>query len=220
MFLEAMAGVSVLSGLYGLSQQDAAQKAGIDLQNKSLALQEQGLQLSREQMQADAYRYQEFKNLYGDIEKNLSNYYTNLSPDVYSTQMNDAITKQFNVASEQLRQNMALRGIEGSGVEASNMANLYSNKALAEADAVANAPQWVAQQQQSFYTGQAAPQQNTLIGAMQNSTNAAIGQYGNVGSQMNMMSGTQMNLASQYGQGAASAIGGGMYTLGRLFGED
>jgi hypothetical protein len=212
-----MAGASVLTGLYSAHQQGEAMKAGQASQAGALAVQQEQLQLSREQMQADAYRYQEFKNLYGDIEQNIADYYTNLSPDVYTSQMNSAITNQFNTASTQLRQQMALRGITGSGVEANNMTNLYAQKATAEATAEANAPAWVAQQQQSVFSNQAMPQQNTLMNNMNQSNANMLNSFGGVSNQMNNMANTQFNLAGQYGQSAVSGIGSGMYALGQMY---
>lgn len=211
--------VSVLSGLYSAYQQSEAQAAGESAQNRAMAIQQQQLQMDQERLQAEQYKYNEFQNLYGSIEENMANYYRTLSPTVYTSQMSAALTKQFDAASTQLRENMAARGIVGSGVEAGNMAELHSDKALGMAQAEANAPAWVAQQQQQFYSNQALPQQQRLDANINQAYSGVTASNTNLTNLTGNLANTQFNLANQYGQSAVKGIGSGMATLGEAFAE-
>ena len=218
MFSAILGGVSVLGGLYSSYQQDKAQASGEAYQAKHLDLAERNLQFNQEQMARSQFEYNQFQNLYGDIEKNLANYYKNLSPDTYTTQANSAIAQQFEQASVNMRESMAARGIEGSGVEAGAMANMYGEKALAESQVEAGADQWVANQQQQFYQNQAAPQQQYARNNMNTATNNYNNSMGNMSNAFGNQANTQFNLAGQYGQSAAQGIGGGMQAIGNSFG--
>ena len=70
---------------------------------------------SQEQLEFEKQRYEEWKEVYGDIQTNLSEYYSNLTPEYYEVQGLEAFEKEKARTLETLQQNLAQRGITGSG---------------------------------------------------------------------------------------------------------
>ena len=132
-----MAGGSILgAGISVLGAQGAADDAA-DAQEMALAW--------------EMKKYQDWKNLYGDIEKNLSDYYENLSPEVYAARGIEAIETEFNQVQANMNEFMVSRGIrEDSGLGASLKQEQNMGRAIARARVRAEAPQAVADAKQNF----------------------------------------------------------------------
>lgn len=164
-------------------------------------------QLSREQMEYNQYQQQKWDSIYGPVQENLSNYYNNLDPDKFQTEMNVDIGTAYNQAQEQLTANLAARGIQGSGVEAQALTNLEQGRADALSQTRVGAEQQVAGMQSNFLS-LGLNQQPSL----RQNVNSAFGQQQqSLGNMQNL----QMGLANQYGQSA----GGYMATAGNLLGK-
>ena len=233
MFGAILGGFSVLSGMYSAYQQSEAQRRGEDYQAQQAAMMKQQqdaanrnqAQLQRmnsEQMNAAATQYNQYQEIYGGIEENLANYYQNLSPDLYSAQMKDSITKQYEQSSQNLSANLAARGIQGSGVEAAGMTQLESDRMMGNAQADIMAPQMVAEQQGKFFSSVGQQQQQMANNNMQSAYNQQHNNgfnnvYNSFGNQANMAGNqaqNQFGLAGQYGQSAVQGISGGMEAIG------
>lgn len=63
-------------------------------------------------------RYDDWKEVYGDLQSNLSDYYNNLSPDFYETQGLEAFNKEFELTQTRLQESLSQRGITDSGISA------------------------------------------------------------------------------------------------------
>lgn len=222
-------GLSILGSIYSAYKQYEAQEAGEELQNRQLDIAQQqvnvmkqGQRLSEQQQAAAQFAYNQFQQTYGSIEQNMADYFSNLTADSLNTKMQDALTQRFSQAQERLNQNMALRGIQGSGVQAGAQSNLASTEALARAQADIQAPEMVAQQQAQFYNQTARPQQNMLNNNLQNANMQQLNSYGNlansygnVSNQLGQQAANKFNLANQYGQSAAGFATAGGYLLGK-----
>ena len=237
MFGAIAGGFSILSGIYSAYQQSEAQKRGEDFQSQQLATmrrqeqaakqeQQRVAQMTSEQMNSANSQYMRYKEMYGGIEENLANYYNNLSPDVYSGQMKEAISRNYETAGRQLSENLAARGIQGSGVEAQGLMNLEESRANSMAQADIQAPQMVAEQQANFFNttgfGQQQLANNNVQQAMTNQLSANATAYGNINSNFNNQANlignqaqNQFNLAGQYGNAAAQGVAGGFNALGK-----
>ena len=108
---------------------------------------------------------------------------------------------------------MAARGITGSGVEAGAMTQMQTDKSQAEAMAIAQAPQAVAEQQANFMSTQ-QPRMDNAFNSAQNANINTVNTMGNLSNAYGNQATSQYNLAGQYGTSAASALGGAGYLLG------
>lgn len=209
--------VSVLSGVYSAyqaNQQQGQLDSQIGEQNAALRAQQA---LAQDRYAADAYDFKSFTDDYGDVLSNLNDYYSNLSADTFSGQMHDTITQRFKQNTEALQSHVAKSGIQGSGVEAGLLAEIYADKRDADIQADIQAPQMVAQQQQQFQSQVLNPYENVLRAQQNNSWQNYMG-AGNAAIQG---LGTQMqntsNQINAYNKGAQSGIQGGMGLLGQAF---
>lgn len=95
-------------------------------------------------------RYEDWKNIYGDVEKNLSSYYNDLSPELRTAQGLEAFEREKEVALTQLRSNLAQRGISTSGIAAQTETDIAIGSAEERARIRAAAPMEVAREKANF----------------------------------------------------------------------
>jgi len=70
------------------------------------------------QLEFEKQRHTEWKQTYGDIEQNLAQHYTNLSPTIRVVQGLEAFELEKDAALTELRENLAQRGLATSGLAA------------------------------------------------------------------------------------------------------
>lgn len=75
-------------------------------------------QASDEEMAFNQQKYDDWKEVYGPIQENLADYYSNVSPELYEAQGLEAFNKEFETAQARLEQSLAQRGIQDSGLSA------------------------------------------------------------------------------------------------------
>ena len=95
-------------------------------------------------------QYDDWKETFGDVESNLSDYYSNLSPDYYEAAGLQAFEQERKAQMTQLRENLAQRGLATSGVTAAVERADAINAAEQRATIRAEAPSKVAQEQSNF----------------------------------------------------------------------
>jgi len=101
-------------------------------------------------------QYNDWKAIYGPIEKNLSEYYSTLTPDAITAQGLQAQQIEFQKAETQIQENLVQRGLDDSGISIAVDQNLVLQNALAKAKVRQEAPEKVREQQQDFLaTGEA-----------------------------------------------------------------
>lgn len=123
-------------------------------------------------------QYQDWQNVYGPIQDNLSSYYSNLSPDYYESVGLEAFQKEHQTAMEDIDASLAQRGLTNSGVASSIKSVADLTAASTRAQIRRNAPAQVAAQQQGFLqvgmgSDPTANLQNTLNSNANNAANTA-----------------------------------------------
>lgn len=169
----AIVGGAVIGGVMSKNAADNATEASSQAAANELAFNQQ--------------QYDDWKEVYGPIQDNLSEYYTNLSPDMYEAQGLEAFNAEYQKSMDNLNQSLAQRGIVDSGLSAQLTASSEINAAQQRATIRMTAPTQVAEAKSNFLqiglgqdpTGDVA---NTLSGittsaqANANAANAAAGQ--------------------------------------------
>ena len=208
--------ISVAGGLYSAYQQNQTQGAmdsAINEQNDLLRFQQI---YAQDKYQNDVYAFKQFQNDFGGTMQNLKSYYDGLTADVFSTQLNDAITQKFKANAKQYTDDLALRNVRGGAADAL-LGDLYAEKSVAEAQAAVQAPQMVADQQAKFQQNIVTPYENTLRNQQNTSWQNYMG-AGNTAIQgMNTQISNLQNQANQYGAGAQSGIQGGFQQIGQAY---
>lgn len=109
--------------------------------------------IQREQLAFAREQYDDWAEIYGPIEQNLADYFGSLSTENIISQGLQNQQQEFKKAEVNIRQNIAQRGLEGSGIEASLAQNLDLQNAVSKAQIRQQAPGQVAQQQAGFLAG-------------------------------------------------------------------
>lgn len=147
-------------------------------------------------------QYQDWKDTFGDISDNLSNFYKGLDETKFASQGIQNIRTTYATAVKNVDQALAQRGIAGSGLQAQALTDLASQQAKAEAEVRTNAPFAVAQEKMKFLSlgmGQGA---NAV-----SSVNSAYSQQANLATQQSMQN---TALASQSAAGIGSSLSSGL----------
>lgn len=145
------------------------------------------------QLSFDMERYDDWQNIFGGVQENLSNYYNSISPDYYVAAGLEAFEKEREAQMGKLSETLAQRGLSNSGL----YATVATEDAIASAEARANirreAPRQAREDQSRFLQ----------IGMGQNPGSSVSSTLGGIAANAQ----TQANQASQAaGQAMGSAI--------------
>lgn len=169
----AIAGAAIVGGVV----QNNASKRATKAANNSAAAE---LDFAKKQ-------YQDWQDIFGPVERNLSDYYNNLTPDYIASVGMQNVEAERGKALDRVNQSLAQRGLLGSGLEAAAIGDIELGAAEQKAQVRSDAPHQVAQQKLGFLSlgyGQnpAGVLQNTLSNRAQsdrgyaNSMQQAAGQ--------------------------------------------
>lgn len=142
---------------------------------------------SKAQLNFEKKKYEQFRETYGDIETNLSEYYSSLTPEFYEARGLETFQKEQQFALENVRSSLAQRGIEDSGVAIATEMGFAQEGAVQRSQIRANAPSLAAEEQRSFLQvglgqnpgssySRALADRSANAGATAASANAAAGQ--------------------------------------------
>lgn len=126
-------------------------------------------ELANEKLHMFQEQQRVWENVFGSIRDNLSNYYKNLDAESLAAKNIQNLEMEYNRASKEVNQELARRGLVGSGADVSANTSLASNLATRRAEARTNAPAQVAQQQLGYLAGVGLPQQNSITAGLTNS---------------------------------------------------
>lgn len=208
-----MTGAAVVgagASVYGVMQAGEAQDAASAQQGAALASSER---IAGEQMDWQKEQQAQWDSMYGPVEANLSEYYSNLTPERFTAMGVQSTAQSFQGLQEQLKESLAQRGISGSGIEAQGITDLTIAQAQREADIRASAPEAVAQQQQGFLQ-LGLNQKAGLQAGMQN----AFGQQQGVQRNAFSAASNLYNQAVGDEQSSYAALGQNVNTLGQVYG--
>lgn len=94
----------------------AAIVGGVVSNNASKRATESAEKMAASELEFNQQRYSDWKDVYGSIQDNLSDYYTNLSPDMYEAQGLEAFNAEYQKAQDSVATSLAQRGITDSGL--------------------------------------------------------------------------------------------------------
>jgi hypothetical protein len=174
---------------------------------KSNKLGKQQLEMAKQQQEMAARRDAERRAIYGDLEQNLANYYKNLTPEQRTNRNLDRYDKQFKMAQDRVQQNLAQRGLMGSGIEQETFAQMEQQAINDRLNIAEQAEQSVRNEQMGFL-GYASGQGNIAAQALANANSQALGALNNQQNNWN-------NIANAAGQSAGNVFGALMYNYGR-----
>lgn len=164
---------------------------------------------SMEQLDFQKKQYEDWENIFGPIQDNLSSYYKNMSPDSIASLGIQNIEQSYTQSRQNLDTQLAKRGITNSGATAAGLTQLESSRMLGKAEVRTNAPQQVAQQQLGFLSAGLGLQpslQQGISGAMTNQMNM----FGQQATNQQGMANQYSNQAAQAYSGIGSSIGQGV----------
>ena len=155
---------------------------------------------SSEQLAFSKQQYEDWQNIFGPIQDNLSSYYKNLSSDTVASLGIQNIEKEYARSTQLLDQSLAKRGIANSGATTQGITQLESARMLGRAEVQANAPMVAAQQKQGFLS--------VGLGAQQQATAGINSAYGNQISLLGQQATNATNQATNYSNQAAAGYAG------------
>jgi hypothetical protein len=158
-------------------------------------------QISRENLAFMKQQYADWKDVYGDIQKNLGDYYENVSGSSIAAKQLSAYAKEYAAALKTTNQTLAQRGIDQSGLAAATEMAMNMQGATTRAGIRASADDMARQQQLSFL-GVGLNQGQSLLGNIGNAANSVSQGYMNQANQNSQISQTLFG-ANQAAMGGA-----------------
>lgn len=211
-------------GLTDYKGQEAAQKNASQAASQATDTAQAQLSFSKEQ-------YADWKAVYGDIQKNLGDYYENLSGDSLAAQQLSAQAREYADAYRKVNQQLAQRGISQSGVAAAQDVAMASQSANTRAGIRAGAED-MARTKQAGFLQLGLNSQASLLGNIGSSSNSLMQgyqyqsgqQYNTYGSTRDANAATMSSLMGGLSKGGAfdsvtGAVGGGVSSLMGMFSD-
>lgn len=132
----AVAGATVVSGAMSSRSASKASKSASDSEGAQLAFAQE--------------QYDDWRNTFGPIQDNLSNYYSSITPEQYEAVGLEAIESEFTNVQRQAEQSLAQRGIQNSGLATALKKDIDIAEAEARATVRRDAPAMAAEEQSRF----------------------------------------------------------------------
>ena len=102
------------------------------------------------QLSFDMERYDDWQNIFGGVQENLSNYYNSISPDYYVAAGLEAFEKEREAQMGKLNETLAQRGLSNSGLAATVATEDAISSAEARASIRREAPRQAREDQSRF----------------------------------------------------------------------
>ena len=196
----AIVGSAAVGAIASTSAAKSASKSAAAATSSADAAAKLQYEASSEQLAFSKQQYDDWQNIYGPIQDNLSSYYKNLSSDTVASLGIQNIEKEYNRSSQLLEQTLAKRGITNSGATTQGITQLESARMLGRAEVQANAPMVAAQQQQGFLS--------IGLGVQQQATAGINSAYGNQISLLGQQAANSISQANNYSNQAAAGYAG------------
>ena len=208
-----MTGAIIGSAVLGAASSSKAAKSSSKSADKASESADRSSQLQYEasmaQLDFQKKQYEDWENIFGPIQENLSSYYKYMSPDSIASLGIQNIEQSYTQSRQNLDTQLAKRGITNSGATVAGLTQLESSRMLGKAEVITNTPQQVANQQLGFLSaglGLQSGLQQGVSGAMSNQMNVLGQQATNKQGMANQYS----NQAAQAYSGIGSSIGQGI----------
>ena len=158
-------------GLTDYSSQDKAQKQATAQGAQATEVARNQLDLSKQQLDFSKQQYADWQKVYGPIQQNLADYYTNLSGDTLVAKQLSAQAREYADAYRQAEQQLAQRGLTQSGIAAAQSTAMDIQGANVRAGIRAGGTDQAMQQKAGFLQ-LGLGQQATLLGGINTGYNA------------------------------------------------
>jgi hypothetical protein len=166
--------------------------------------------LTTEQLDFQKQQYSDWKDIYGDIQSNLGDYYKSLSASDYEARGVTQVQQEYSKANTQLQEQLAQRGISNSGIAAAAATSLTQQLANATTEARITAPEKVNQQKMSFLglgLGQGAQMLGTIANVSNNgASNATNSANSSLNNSTSLSQSNSNTMGTLIGMGMASDI--------------
>ena len=195
------------------AQEQAAEQASqaSNTANAQLAFVKE---MSHEQLAFSKEQYADWKAVYGDIQKNLGDYYENLSGDSMAAQQLSAQAREYADAYRQVNKQLVQRGISQSGIAAAQDVAMASQSANTRAGIRAGAED-LARTKQAGFLQLGLNSQASLLGNIGSSSNSLISGTGSASN--SLMQGYHYQSGQQYST-YNSLLGSNQATMSSLTG--
>lgn len=207
-------GATVYSANKSASASKAATAAASASASEQAAVDRERLGFDMKAYEDQMQSIADLEEIFGPIRENLSNYYSNVSPQMYEMRGKDAIENEFKKAQSNLDAAFSNNGMFNSGQMINAKVSLEAARAEANARNTTGAGQQYAAEQASWLTiglneqasmrGQAVQQQGLI-------SNAYGQQAANIGSQGQTMANLYNQQSQAWGQTATGAAQLGGY---------
>lgn len=157
---------------------------------------------TKDQLEFEKALYQDWQNIFGPIQDNLSQYYQSLTPDYYEAAGLEAFQKERDAQMTQLNESLAQRGLSTSGIQAAVERTNAIDTAQTRANIRREAPAKAAEEQSRFLQ----------IGMGSNPANSYSTALSQVAQQ-------QTSYAQQQQQAAGQAVGSAISTVGNALSD-
>lgn len=172
--------------------------------------------IANQRMDFNQAQLDKWEQMFGGIEENLSNYYSNLDPTKFATQSKSDFSASMDKQMSQFNDTMASKGLMTAGQTAQTAKEAAFAKAAGNAQIDMKAPEQVAQMQQGWLQQGANQRANAISGI----NNAYAGQQGIQTNQANRLDQSSAGWADMAGSAIGAGIGGGAFDgLGSMFGS-
>lgn len=196
----AIVGSAVIGSVTSSNAAKSASNASKAASASADAAAELQYEASSEQLAFTKQQYEDWQNIFGPIQDNLSSYYKNLSSDTVASLGIQNIEKEYIRSSKLLDQSLATRNIANSGIANQSISQLESARMLGRAEVQTNAPMYTAQQQQGFLS--------IGLGVKSEALSGISSAYGNQVSLLGQQATNATNQANKYSNQAAAGYAG------------
>lgn len=180
------------------SAQDAANVAQAQAGQEQITTAETTAKSAKElldfQKQIYGEQKERYERIYGQIETNLGNFYNSITPEILISTGLEDLSKEFDIAREEIGTFIAQRDFGGSGLEAKLFADVEVKEAESRAEVRKEAPFKIAKEKESFLrSGKGLPGTEGVTSAMRGVTEATAG----IGRARTSVAQTTANIAQQ-----------------------
>jgi hypothetical protein len=193
--------VGSITDAFGLTNnkgEEKAAKAAAQAADRSYALTEEQVKFNREQ-------YSDWKDIYGDLQENLGNYFKDLGEDKIMSLGLTNQQKEYQAARMEVTKEIAQRGLTGSGIETDVLASGAFQNATARATIRSTAEDTV-QQKKLAFLGIGLGQGGAYLGGVNQAYSTGVAGATNIsGQQTNAM----LNFAKMNSDAMGEIIGVG-----------
>lgn len=191
---------------------NAAAKATAKATGESLQIARENIAFQKEQFNFQKDQYADWKAIYGDLQENMGEYYNNLSGSTLVSKQLQAQASEYSRANREVTQQLAQRGISGSGIEAATVASMGMQSAGQRAQ-IRSSVDETANTEKLKFLGLGLGQGTQMLGTITNASQV-VGNASNTASNNVLQGGiAQGQMMNQYAMGTQSGSYGVTNTI-------